>query len=160
MRIIIILLFLSINTFAQERIRPVLWIGPMDNVKVYGVNVTPIVFKLAENTTINGINIEGIGIPFLLGIMPMDPNDNIDSILPSRKFNVNGISVAPLGLWHEGRVNGIAISPWLTLIEEVNGLSIVGSGATITKCHGLMFTIYFNSVFELNGVQIGAFNKA
>lgn len=132
----------------------------MDNVKVHGVNVTPLVFKIAENVTINGINIEGVGIPIALGIMPMDPNDTMDSIILSRKFNVNGISMAPLGLLHEGRVNGLALTPYISFIEEVNGISIVGGESIITRCNGLMLTIYINSVYELNGIQLSAFNKA
>lgn len=160
MRITIILLLLSINAFGQERIRPIIWFGPMDNVKVYGLNFSPIVYKLAKKSTINGINIEGIGIPFLLGIMPFDPNDRIDSIIPIRGFNVNGLSISPFGLIHHGRLNGLAITPWMSWMDEANGLSFNIFVTTVTRFNGVMISVLSNSTVEMNGIQIGVHNKS
>ena len=160
MRITIILLLLSINAFGQERIRPIIWLGPTDNVKVFGLNISPLVFKLPEKSTINGINIEGIGIPFFQSMMPFDPNDRVDTIILIRSFNVNGLSISPFGLIHPGRLNGLAVTPWMSWIDEVNGLSFNIFITTVKSFNGVMLTGYSNSTVEINGVQIGLHNKS
>jgi hypothetical protein len=124
MRIAIVVwsLLLSINVFAQKNIRPVLWVGPSDNVAVYGINISPIVFKLPTNSVVNGINIEGIGVPFFLYMIPFDPTDNVDTVSFTNDFTINGLNLAPAGILQHGTVNGIAGTIMYSFVSQVNGV--------------------------------------
>ncbi len=154
-----LLIVLAFYLHGQDKIRPLLWFGPADDVSVYGVNISPIVYKLPENSVVNGINIEGVGIPILLLIMPFDPAKNGSTENIQNDFNVNGISISPAGLLHHGTVNGVALTSLFSFIDQVNGLQLSPLFNTSYRNNGLVISID-NSTVELNGVQIGLFNRA
>ena len=158
--ILISLFILTINLLGQVKNRPIIWFGPSDSVKVSGINISPLVFEIPINTTINGINIDGIGLPFFLYMMPKDPIENMDSVIIRREYNINGITISPTGLIIPGTLNGIAITPWMTWIDRVNGLHICGLPAAVISFNGLGIALLGLHTFETKGIVIGAFNEA
>jgi hypothetical protein len=156
---LILTIFLTINLYGQDKIRPILWFGPANNVAVYGVSISPIVFKLPTNSVVNGINIEGFGIPLFLYMIPHDPADRIDSITIGKDFNVNGLNLALAGILQRGTVNGVAATILYSFINQVNGAEISLFFNIAYKLNGLSISLN-NSTVELNGLQIGFFNKA
>lgn len=157
--ILILTIFLTINLYGQEKIRPILWFGPADNVAVNGINLSPIVFKLPTNSVVNGINIEGVGIPLFLFMIPFDPTDRTDSILIGKDFNINGLTLAPAGILQKGTVNGLAVTFLFSFIDQINGAEFSPFFNISYKLNGLSISLN-NSTVELNGLQIGLFNKA
>ncbi len=72
----ITLCFAFILTQAQDkRHMPVFWMGPSKNVQVHGVNVSPVMYCMPDNVLVNGINIDGLGLPFIELLKPHDPWD-------------------------------------------------------------------------------------
>ena len=76
------------------------------------------------------------------------------------EFNVNGLTVAPLGLLHKGIVNGVAVTSWFSIIDQVNGCNLTLIGSITLKQRGVSFAGYYNSVYDMKGVQISALNTA
>jgi hypothetical protein len=137
----------------------ILWFGPCGNVIVNGINITPLVFNFPEDVKINGINIEGIGLPLLLYMIPHTPYIMNESVVIENKFRINGLTVAPVGLVHSGTVNGLAATIPYTSIEQVNGIVIASMFNISKRINGICISI-FNSTVELNGLQIGFSNEA
>jgi len=156
---IILTIFLTINLYGQDKIRPILWFGPADNIAVYGVNISPIVYKLSTNSVVNGINIEGVGIPLLLYMIPHDPTERTDTVTIGNDFNINGLNMAPAGILQHGTVNGIALTGLYSFINQVNGAEFSLFFNISYKLNGLSVSLN-NSTVELNGLQIGLFNKS
>ena len=157
--ILILTIFLTINIYGQDKIRPILWFGPADNVTVYGINLSPFVYKTPVNSVINGINIEGIGMPFFLFMIPNGPNIQTDTFTIGKEFNINGINIAPAGIIQTGTVNGAAITVLYSLIDQVNGAELSLFFNNTFKLNGLSVSC-INSTVELNGIQIGLLNEA
>lgn len=159
---LILSILLAVNLYGQENNRPALWVGPCDNVSVHGINIAPVMFKIPVGSTVNGLNIEGVGVPIFLFTIPADPINQIDRIKENtirNDFNVNGLSVSPAGLIHPGTVNGLAVTPLYTFIDQVNGAQFSLIFNISYRLNGVCFSIH-NSTFELNGVQFGLFNNA
>jgi hypothetical protein len=162
-----ILLFLLLDTcyllpaFAQQQHRPVFWLGPANDVQVHGINIAPIINKMPQNSTVNGINIEGFGIPFLLFQLPQNPTQglNPDNIRIRDNFVVNGIAISVAGRLHEGLMNGLSFAPLFSFIDQVNGLGIATLFNLSYRTNGVSISAY-NATGELNGVQLGLHNKA
>lgn len=152
-------IILTINLFGQDKIRPVIWFGPADNVTVHGLNISPFVFKLPTNSIVNGINIEGIGIPLFLYMIPYDPTETIDTVRIGNDFNINGLNIAPAGILQHGKVNGIAVTALYSFIDQINGVGISLLFNITYKLNGMSISLN-NSTVELNGIQIGLLNKA
>lgn len=156
--VLIMIIFLTINLYGQDKIRPIFWVGPADNVSVYGINFSPIVYKTPVNSVVNGINLEGIGIPLFLYMIPKEQNLQIDSLTIEKEFNINGLNIAPAGILQAGRVNGVAVTILYSFIDQVNGLELSLFFNTTLKLNGLSISS-INSTVELNGLQIGLFNE-
>jgi hypothetical protein len=156
--ILILTIFLTINIYGQDKIRPILWFGPADSVTVYGINLSPFVYKTPVNSVINGINIEGIGIPFFLFMIPYGPNIQSDTFTIRKEFNINGINVAPAGIIQSGTVNGVAVTVLYSFIDQVSGVELSIFFNLTYKLNGLSVSC-INSTVELNGIQIGLLNE-
>jgi hypothetical protein len=161
-RFFILALFLqaSLFSFGQKKVRPVIWFGPANNVSVCGINISPLVYKLPTRSTINGLNIEGVGLPVFSFMIPHDPVDQQINMNIGDDFNVNGLTVGPLGLLHKGTVNGLAATTWFSVIDQVNGMNIALIGSVVLKQRGVSVTGYFNSAYDMEGVQISVINTA
>jgi hypothetical protein len=155
----IIFIFLSIHSIGQVKTRQVVWLGPADSVIVNGLNIAPLMFKIPNGSTINGIDIEGVGIPIFLYMIPQDPNDNIDTVKIGKQFNINGITLSVAGLIIPGSVKGIAATPWLSFIHEVSGVNINVASITYRQ-RGIGISLFFNSTVEMSGIQLSLNNKA
>jgi hypothetical protein len=154
-----ILIVLGLNfSFSQEKKSP-LWVGPLKNKQVSGINFTPLVYDLNYQAKVNGLNIELVGIPLFLFMLPQDPVLEHDSLFASNDFDVNGVTISPLGLIQEGTVNGISITPWFSYIESVNGVHLSIFNSFIMKQNGLNVSLTGSSIRQMNGVQIGLFNR-
>lgn len=69
------------------------------------------------------------------------------------------MSVSPAGLIHPGTVNGLAVTPLYTFIDQVNGAQFSLIFNISYRLNGVCLSIH-NSMFEMNGVELGLFNKA
>lgn len=143
----------------QQKSRPIAWLGPLEEARVYGINFTPLAYKEPHHSTVNGINLEGIGFAFFLFMIPHDPAQYVEVVLIGHDLDVNGLTLAPAGLLQVGRVNGLAATPWISFIHQVNGVNIALFISMSYRQQGLNVAAV-NTTVESNGVQLGFVNVA
>jgi hypothetical protein len=133
--------------------------GPSENVKVNGVNFTPLFYKHPQNCTVNGLNIEGIGIAFFLFMIPEDPANRVDNFTNKYHMNINGLTIAPAGIFQGGELRGVSITPLYSYITKVKGLNMAIYFCFADSLKGMSISM-MNSSRYLKGVQLGLINTA
>jgi hypothetical protein len=155
--LLLLVLLASLSTYGQKTRQP-FWIGPA-NVKVNGILFSPIVYNSDKQTHVNGLDIQGLGLPIFLFMMPKDPiagstKNGADSLLQVDNYHVNGIVISPDGLMIQGNVNGLSVTPCSSYIYAVNGAHI---GAWMSMCYKIngLTTGLYNTIYYMNGVELG-----
>jgi hypothetical protein len=162
-----------------RKVRPLFWIGPLQNKAVYGICFTPFSFREHYNAVVNGLNLEllGIGtfyntIGSLFALEAMARSfASMDTIPEVYNFQVNGISLGSsfvqkgvlngigVGGGLIGKLNGISVSV-VNLMYRANGLVIGGVGNAIAEMQGLGIALMGNFVgFRMRGVQVALFGN-
>jgi hypothetical protein len=143
-----------------RKVKPLFWIGPLQNEAVYGICFTPLGFREHYNAVVNGLNLEPLGIgtvvtidlPFALPVMAKS-FDSMDTIPEVYNFQVNGISLGS-GFVQRGVLNGIGVGGGL--IGKLNGIS-VGVVNLMYRANGLVIGAFGNAIAEMQGLGIAAF---
>jgi len=145
-----------------RKVRPLFWIGPLQNEAVYGICFTPLGFREHYNAVVNGLNLEVLGIGtaattigsgFALSAMDRSFN-SMDTIPEVYNFQVNGISLGS-GFVQKGVFNGICVGGGL--IGKLNGIS-VGVIHCMYRANGLVIGGVGNAIAEMLGLGIALFN--
>jgi len=145
-----------------RKVRPLFWIGPLQNKAVYGICFTPLSFREHYNAVVNGLNLEllGIGtlyntIGSLLALFAMAESfDSMDTIPEVYNFQVNGISLGS-GFVQKGVLNGIGVGG--LLIGKLNGIS-VSVVNLMYRANGSVIGVVGNAIAEMRGLGIGFMN--
>jgi hypothetical protein len=146
-----------------RKVRPLFWIGPLQNKAVYGICFTPLGFREHYTAVVNGLNLEvlGIGTGFTIPPGPAVALSEVDRFFPSMdtipevyNFQVNGISLGS-GFVQKGVLNGICVGGGL--IGKLNGIS-VGVVNVMYRANGLVIGALGNVVAEIRGLEIAFFN--
>lgn len=74
-----------------------------------------------------------------------------------KRVKHNGLVFASLGTFSE-EINGISISPWMSINNIMNGISMNVLANSIHTLNGLTLGLY-NVTYRTNGVQIGLINR-
>ncbi len=145
-----------------RKVRPLFWIGPLQNKAVYGICFTPLGFREHYNAVVNGLNLELLGIgtlvtidlPFALPAMARS-FASMDTIPEVYNFQVNGISLGS-GFVQRGVLNGICVGGGL--IGKLNGIS-VGVVNLMYRANGLVIGAFLgNAIAEMQGLGIAFIN--
>jgi len=145
-----------------RKVRPLFWIGPLQNEAVYGICFTPLGFREHYNAVVNGLNLEVLGIGtaattigsgFALSAMDRSFN-SMDTIPEVYNFQVNGISLGS-GFFQKGVFNGICVGGGL--IGKLNGIS-VGVIHCMYRANGLVIGGIGNAIAEMRGLETALFN--
>ncbi len=146
-----------------RKVRPLFWIGPLQNKAVYGICFTPLGFREHYNAVVNGLNLEilGIGTAFMIpydlvyALFAMDAFfASMDTIPEVYNFQVNGISLGS-GFVQRGVLNGIGVGGGL--IGKLNGIS-VGVANFMYRANGLVIGAIVNQIAEMRGLETAFFN--
>ncbi len=140
-----------------RKVRPLFWIGPLQNKAVYGICLTPLGFREHYNAVVNGLNLEVLGIGTLSTIgslLALSPAGisfaSMDTIPEVYNFQVNGISLGS-GFVQKGVLNGICVGGGL--IGKLNGIS-VGVFHRMYRTNGLVIGAVGNATAEMRGLGI------
>jgi hypothetical protein len=145
-----------------RKVRPLFWIGPLQNKAVHGICLTPLGFKEHYNAVVNGLNLEVLGkgtvvtidLPFALPAMARS-FAFMDTIPEVYNFQVNGISLGS-GFVQKGVLNGICVGGGL--IGKLNGIS-VGVVNLMYRANGLVIGAFLgNAIAEMQGLGIAFIN--
>jgi hypothetical protein len=146
-----------------RKVKPLFWMGPLQNKAVYGICFTPLGFKEHYNAVVNGLNLELLGIgtaastinlPFALPAMARS-FAFMDTIPEVYNFQVNGISLGS-GFVQKGVLNGICVGGGL--IGKLNGIS-VGVVNLMYRANGLVIGAFLgNAIAEMQGLGIAFIN--
>jgi len=145
-----------------RKVRPLFWIGPLQNKAVYGICFTPLGFREHYNAVVNGLNLELLGIGTAattigsgFALSAMDRSfDSMDTIPEVYNFQVNGISLGS-GFVQKGVLNGICVGGGL--IGKLNGIS-VGVIHCMYRANGLVIGGVGNAIAEMRGLETALFN--
>ncbi len=142
-----------------RKVRPLFWIGPLQNKAVYGICFTPFSFREHYNAVVNGLNLEVLGIGTAYTFFPYPgfalgdtyrSFASLDTIPEVYNFQVNGISLGS-GLVQRGVLNGIGVGGGF--IGKLNGIS-VGVFHCMYRANGLVIGVLGNAIAEMQGVGI------
>ncbi len=145
-----------------RKVRPLFWIGPLQNKAVHGICFTPSAFGEHYNAVVNGLNLEVLGkgtvvtidLPFALPAMASS-FAFMDTIPEVYNFQVNGISLGS-GFVQRGVLNGIGVGGGL--IGKLNGIS-VGFVNLMYRANGLVIGAFLgNAIAEMQGLGIAFIN--
>jgi hypothetical protein len=146
-----------------RKVRPLFWIGPLQNEAVYGICFTPLGFREHYNAVVNGLNLELLGEGTLFttlagpgfALSAMDRSfASMDTIPEVYNFQVNGISLGS-GFVQRGVLNGIGVGGGL--IGKLNGIS-VGVVNVMYRANGLVIGGVGNAIAEMRGLETALFN--
>jgi len=145
-----------------RKVRPLFWIGPLQNKAVYGICFTPLSFREHYNAVVNGLNLELLGIGTLHNTIgsgfALDAMDrsfaSMDTIPEVYNFQVNGVSLGS-GFFQKGVLNGIGVGGGF--IGKLNGIS-VGVTHCMYRANGLVIGFVGNEIAEMRGLDIALFN--
>jgi len=160
-----------------RKVRPLFWIGPLQNEAVYGICLTPLGYREHYNAVVNGLNLELLGMGTLFTIGPLFALSamaisfsSMDTIPEVYNFQVNGISLGS-GFVQRGVLNGIGVGGGLigklngisvgvvNLMYRANGLVIGGVGNAIAEMRGLEIAFINGAEFRMRGVQLALFGN-
>jgi hypothetical protein len=161
-----------------RKVRPLFWIGPLQNKAVYGICLTPIGSREHYNAVVNGLNLELLGIGTLynttiisvFALYSMAISFSMDTTPEMYNFQVNGISLGS-GFVQKGVLNGIGVGGVLigklnginvsivNLMYRANGLVIGGVGNAIAEMRGLDIALFNVVGFRMRGVQLALFGN-
>jgi len=145
-----------------RKVRPLFWIGPLQNEAVYGICLTPLGHREHYNAVVNGLNLELLGMGtvattvgsgFALSAMAKS-FDSMDTIPEAYNFQANGISLGS-GFFQKGVLNGICVGGGL--IGKLNGIS-VGVVNCMYRANGLVIGGVGNAIAEMRGLETALFN--
>ena len=116
----------------------------------------------------HGLNVQILGQGFFTPFYVFNKNLNVynltqdttyfsDSTIVAPKAQHNGIILSGLGTFTEV-INGVSISPWMSLNGSVNGLSLNFLVNNIFVLNGVALGLY-NETMQTHGVQIGLINR-
>lgn len=116
----------------------------------------------------HGLNLQILGQGFFTPFYVFNKNLNVynlsldttcitDTIIFTPKALHNGLLVSGLGTFTDV-INGISISPWMSLNNSVNGLSLNFLVNNVFVLNGAAVGLY-NETIKTNGVQIGLVNR-
>jgi len=145
-----------------RKVRPLFWIGPLQNKAVYGICFTPLGFREHYNAVVNGLNLELLNIGTLYNTIgsgfALDAMDRsfayMDTIPEVYNFQVNGVSLGS-GFVQKGVLNGISVGGGF--IGKLNGIS-VGVTHCMYRANGLVIGFVGNEIAEMRGLDIALFN--
>jgi len=144
-----------------RKVRPLFWIGPLQNEAVYGICFTPLGFREHYNAVVNGLNLEVLGIgtvatAFSLSALSAVSRSFVfmDTLPEVYNFQVNGISLGT-GFVQRGVLNGIGVGGGL--IGKLNGIS-VGVVNLMDRANGLVIGDVGNAIAEMRGLETALFN--
>jgi len=145
-----------------RKVRPLFWIGPLQNEAVYGICFTPLGFREHYNAVVNGLNLEVLGIGTAattigsgFALSAMDRSlASMDTLPEVYNFQVNGISLGS-GFVQKGVLNGIGVGGGL--IGKLNGIS-VGVIHCMYRANGLVIGGVGNEIAEMRGLEAALFN--
>jgi hypothetical protein len=147
-----------------RKVRPLFWIGPLQNKAVYGICFTPFGFREHYNAVVNGLNLEVLGIGTAYTFFPYPGYAlrdmyrsfaSMDTIPEVYNFQVNGISLGS-GFVQRGVLNGIGVGGGL--IGKLNGIS-VGVFHCMYRANGLVIGVFGNAIAEMRGLGIDLFSN-
>lgn len=162
------------------------WIYPSMATHVYGIAFNlwplndidkPLSIPKTYGAEIN-LNPLGLFTPFMLAVHSLDPEIHIppsnstDSLKLDLFREINGVHIGFLNLdptiingldinltgSFESITNGVTISGILNKHYIINGLTVALIGNHDTRCNGVQIGL-INSCKELNGIQLGLWNK-
>jgi hypothetical protein len=156
----------------RERNRYVAWLLPSAAKNIYGIALGPIgseaICNLNYTRYSHGINIQIPGQGFFqtfyikkIKFKDLGGKDNemgfyTNDTVPKRAVH-NGIVVSLTGTFTDC-INGISVSPWMSMGKDVNGVSFNLLWNVYYKINGVSVG-FVNFSVETKGVQIGLVNK-
>jgi hypothetical protein len=166
-RYTLFLLFLSSIVLGQDTInRFPVWTFQRSNVNVYGVALGATTMgniEKFENTRVNGIKFDALGLGWVVLIAPGSFISASDSAykegIPKVRNRINGINFSVFGSLDADRTNGFRIGLLAQRNLTTNGISIAPLINSSERINGIQLGGVYNESYRLNGIQIGLQNK-
>jgi hypothetical protein len=174
--LLIFLLSISLGSFAHlgpEKLkkrkvdRYVIWVIPSLATNIYGIAIGPIGSETICHSPYpkksHGINIQigqGLVLTFGIGRYKLEePTDTLSKKSDSSYKRVihNGILVSVFGTL-TNQINGISLSSWMSMNNKVNGLSINPLWNLQDTLNGMSIGLV-NMSRKTSGIQLGIYNK-
>ena len=155
-------------------VRNVIWFTPCTVEKINGLavgllpsNIKNDSYNEKDSLTINGLNLHAdIFSMYSLLFNPQIEGPYADSIEFYEEYlkkdietTINGVNISLGRHVNEAKINGVNLVALMTIVDEIDGLSISGISNFAYKINGLTIAPYNRST-SIKGVQIGLFNKA
>jgi hypothetical protein len=155
-------------------VRRVAWYTPCSVEEIHGLaiglyhrNLKNSMFIERDSLVIRGVaaEINPFGIFILLSPRFNGPlPDSLEYYLSHLKNNwmlkVHGLNLSLVNTIGETEIRGVNITPAITLVDELHGLSISGINNFSYIMRGVTIAAIRNRATDAKGVQIGLFNKA
>lgn len=136
-------------------------------IGLYTKNIKNSVFNERDSLVVRGLALElnpfavfSLMNPRFNGPYPDSVNIYFEKLKKDWQVKVNGVNISLVNTINEMEIRGLNITPMLTVIDEVHGVSISGINNFSYILHGVSIAGIRNRAMITKGVQIGLFNKS